>query len=99
MLSDILGSTAKHFYDLEKKQPPTHHNLLPCSYYVLSVSTHVVSIRCVRVECSELEANDVSKQHQKVVSSACIKLLKICDIAIAERAQVQMCLSYNVILA
>ena len=44
---------------------------------VLSVSTHMVSIRSVRVEGSELEANDVSKQHQKVVGSACIKLLKI----------------------
>ena len=94
VLSDILGSTAKHFYDLEKKQPPTSHTIIYCHTVTMCwvLATHVVSISRVRVECSELEANDVSKQHQKMVSSACIKLLKTweCDIAMVERGQVQM---------
>ena len=82
MLSNKLGSTAKHFHDLEKKsqhKPTNHHNLMQLLFCVCCVlySTHMVSIRCVRVEGSELEANDVSKQHQKVVGSARIKLLEI----------------------
>ena len=82
MLSNKLGSTAKHFHDLEKKsqrKPTNHHNLVQLLFCVCCVlySTHMVSIRGVRVEGSELEANDVSKQHQKVVGSACIKLLEI----------------------
>ena len=99
VLSDILGSTAKHFYDLEKKQPPTPHTIIYCHAVTMCwvLATHVVSIRRVRVECSELEANDVSKQHQKMVSSACIKLLKAweCDIAMVERGQVQMYVSHT----
>ena len=73
-----LPNTFMIYVENKSQHKPTNHYLHAVTVLcVLSVSTHMVSIRSVRVEGSELEANDVSKQHQKVVGSVCIKLLKI----------------------